>query len=186
MALSEEKTLFAGANSDDSSFIELYDYYFPKIYNYVHYRVADFHAAEDLVSLVFEKIFTRFESYRPEKAPLSAWIFSIARNTITDYYRRRGLIHFDSLDTSAEVTTADPDPGDVVCFNEVQQHLIKALSSLKQREREVIALKFWSGLSNSDIANLVGISESNTGVIIFRAMRHLRTILESQGVSINA
>lgn len=180
----EETSLIALANDDGSAFTELYNYYFPRVYNYVHYRVDDFHAADDLTSQIFEKLFSRLKYYRSEKATFSAWLFSIARNTITDYYRSRMRTHFTSLEITAEFIDSEPGPADIVAFNETQQHLLKALASLNQRERDIIALKFWIGSSNRDIARLVGISESNTGVILFRAMRRLRIILESQGMNI--
>ena len=181
----EETSLIALANNDASAFTELYNYYFPRIYNYVHYRVADFHTAEDLTSQIFEKLFSKLKYYQPEKAAFSTWVFSIARNIITDYYRSQTRNRVTSLDTTMELIDADSSLDDIVAFNETQQQLRKALASLNQRERDIIALKFWSGCSNRDIARFVGISESNTGVILFRAMRRLRIILESQGMNID-
>ncbi|WP_366923917.1 sigma-70 family RNA polymerase sigma factor [Metallumcola ferriviriculae] len=181
----EETSVIALANDDDIAFTKLYNCYFSRIYNYVHYRVSDFHTAEDLTSQIFEKLFSKLKNYQPEKAPFSTWVFSIARNTITDYYRSQTRNRVTSLDTTKELMDVDSSLDDIVAFNETQQHLRKALASLNQRERNIIALKFWSGCSNRDIARLVGISESNTGVILFRAMRRLRIILESQGLNID-
>lgn len=180
----EEIPLISLANDADRAFTEIYNNYFPRIYNYVHYRVSDFHAADDLVSQIFEKLFSRFKYYQSEKASFSTWLFTIARNTIIDYYRSQMRNHSTSLEITEELIDSEPDPCDVVAFNETQQKLLKALSSLTQRECDIIALKFWSGLSNRDIARLTGISESNTGVILFRAMHRLRIILESQGLNI--
>lgn len=179
----EETSSISLANDDQSEFVELYKDYFPRIYNYVHYRVDDFNAAEDLTSQIFEKLFSKLNSYQSDKAPLSAWIFSIARNAITDYYRSRKNTHFISLELAVEPVDSKLDPSDITVLNETQRHLRKALALLNQRERDIIALKFWGGFSNRDIAKLIGISESNTGVILFRAMRRLRIILESQGLS---
>lgn len=181
----EETSLIALAYNDGSAFAELYSYYFPRVYNYVHYRVDDFHAADDLTSLIFEKVFSRLKYYQSEKAAFAPWLFSIARNTIRDYYRSQMRKRFTFIEITEEIIDSEPSPGDIAAFNEIQQHLRKALASLDEREREIIAMKFWSGLTNRDIARLIGISESNTGVILFRAMRRLRIILESQGLSIH-
>jgi RNA polymerase sigma-70 factor (ECF subfamily) len=183
LSQAEKTSLIALANDDGSAFTELYNDYFPRVYNYVHYRVADFHAAEDLTSQIFEKLFSRLKYYQSEKAAFSTWLFSIARNTITDYYRSRMRTNFTSLEITAELIDSEPGPDDMAAVNETQQHLLKALASLNQRERDIIALKFWSGCSNRDIAKFVGISESNTGIILFRAMKRLRKILESQGMN---
>ncbi len=171
------------AEKKEGSFTELYNEYFPRINNYVHYRVADFHAAEDLTSQIFEKVFVKNHYYQERKGPFSVWLFRIARNTITDYYRSRKRIHTTSLDEyEKDIIDHEPDPVVIVELNEIQQHLLKAIGSLSQREQEIIALKFWSDLSNREIAQLIGVSESNTGVILFRAMKQLRKILTSQGM----
>ncbi|EHL05375.1 sigma-70 family RNA polymerase sigma factor [Desulfitobacterium hafniense] len=181
----EKRELIGLVQKDETSLTELYNVYFPRINNYVHYRVADYHDAEDLVSQILEKVFTKSHSYQENKAPFSVWLFRIARNTITDYYRSRKGVHNISLDGyTRDIVAREPEPAEIVELNELQHHLLKAIASLSQREQEIIALKFWSDLSNREIARLVGISESNTGVILFRAMRQLRLILASQGMCI--
>jgi RNA polymerase sigma-70 factor (ECF subfamily) len=178
----EESSLI---NDDCSAFEEIYNCYFSRIYNYVHYRVSNFNDADDLVSQIFEKLFIRFKCYCPEKAAFSVWLFTIARNTIIDYYRSKSRMNFTSIETAFELADSESDPSDAAVLNEIQQKLLKALATLSKREQDIIALKFWSGFSNRDIAKLVNISESNTGIILFRAMRRLRIILERQGLNIN-
>ncbi|MHB8157955.1 MAG: RNA polymerase sigma factor, partial [Desulfocucumaceae bacterium] len=74
------------------------------------------------------------------------------------------------------------DIGDVVALSETRDNLLQALASLEDRERNIVALKFWGRLSNRRIAELTGLSSSNVGVILYRSMRRLRTILDGQGV----
>lgn len=178
------KVSLAGKDDNNSAFTQLYKEYFPRIYNYVHYRVSDFYAADDIISQVFEKLLLRLNCYQSEKASFSTWLFTIARNTIIDYYRSQSRAHCNLTEITSEFMDSEPDPGEVVAFNEIQQNLLKALSSLNQRECEVITLKFWSGHSNKCIAKLMDISESNTAVILFRARQRLRSVLESQGLNI--
>jgi RNA polymerase sigma-70 factor (ECF subfamily) len=178
------ESMFFSADDDHRTFIELYNTYFSRVYSYVHYRVNNFHDADDLTSQIFTKLFTNYKHYKPEKAPFSVWIFTIARNTLTDYYRGRVRHTYASLEETAELTDNEFDLDDYVYSKEISRHLHSALALLSPREREIIALKFWSGCTNRDIAKFMGISESNTGVILFRAMRRLRHILESRGVHI--
>ena len=89
------------------------------------------------------------------------------------------------MEETAELSDLRFNIDDAVMTRELRQHLHKALASLSEREREIIALKFWSGCTNRDIAKFIGISESNTGVILFRAMGRLRQILESWGINID-
>lgn len=181
----EEISLDPWANGNEATFAEIYNLYFTRVYNYVRYRVDDMHAVDDLTSEIFEKLFTGLKYYQPEKAPFSAWLFSIARHRITDYYRRRGRHSFASLEVSTDLVCSGLAPDQSLIAAEMQQHIHKALTSLGEREREIIALKFWGGFTNRDIARVTGISESNTGVILYRSMRRLRQILESQGININ-
>lgn len=178
-----EETPRLSPAADDNAFAELYRIYFPRVYNYLHYRVNDVHDAEDLTSQIFMKIYSKFKDYRPEKAPFPVWVFSIARNTVTDYYRRRARKAYVGLEETAEAADFRGSPEEAAAAAEMRRHLRRALALLSRREREIIALKFWSGLTNREIAGFMGLSESNTGVILFRAMGRLRQVLESQGMN---
>lgn len=172
------------STDDNSEIAHIYNNYFPKVYNYVHYRVDDFHDADDLVSQIFEKLFTKLPYYQSEKAVFAAWLFSIARNAVIDYYRSQKRRQGFWLEIADDLADPNPVPVDLVIYNEKQQRLKKALAALNQRERDIIAMKFWSGLSNKEIASFMDISESNTGIILFRAMRRLRIILASEEMNV--
>ena len=73
----EEISLITRANDDGSAFDELYNYYFSRVYNYVHYRVANVHVCEDLTSQIFEKLFSRLNYYQSGKAAFSAWLLAL-------------------------------------------------------------------------------------------------------------
>ncbi|CVK19418.1 RNA polymerase sigma factor [Sporomusa sphaeroides] len=177
----EEGAWLTPDNDSHRFFDEIYREYFPRIYHYVLYRVSNYHDADDLSNEIFVKLFTSLNRYQREKASLPVWIFTIARNTVIDYYRRNSR-PVTSLEAIPDFSDSRPGPEDKAVTRELRQHLREALASLSQREREIIALKFWSEFSNREIAGFIGISESHTGVILFRAMRRLRLILESQGV----
>jgi len=129
----------------------------------------------DFVSLV------RALTMKNEPKPFTAWLFAIAHNAVSDYFRNLNKNPWSSLETYAEIAGTSQDLGEVVAENELRSVLLKAVAELSERERNIIALKFWSGLTNRSIAKLTGLSESNVGVIIYRAMRRLQTILESGG-----
>jgi RNA polymerase sigma-70 factor (ECF subfamily) len=138
------------------------------------YRVADVHLAEDLTSTVFEKALTKFKSYSPEKAAISTWIFRIARNTLIDHFRasgRRKTVPLEEMDTQPKT---DVTPERKFLEKEEAGILRKCLEKLSPKEREIISLKFGAEMNNRQIAGLLGISDSNVGVILFRAVRKLR------------
>lgn len=182
-ALANEIKLVQQSATDAAAFAALYDHYFPRVYNYMRYRVQDGPTADDLTAQVFERTLAHIDRYRPGQAPFAAWLFAIARNTVADHFRTRQRRRWLSLDALREWASSDPQPGQVVAAAEVQSCLLAAVSRLKERERDLIALKFAGGLTNRRIADLTGLSESNVGVILYRAVRRLRRDLEAQGVT---
>jgi hypothetical protein len=78
----DEPALVAGAEIDPAAFSTFYDLYFQRIHKYVLYRVDDPQTADDLVSQIFERMINNIKNYRPNQAPLSAWLFGIARHVV--------------------------------------------------------------------------------------------------------
>ena len=169
------------AYRDPQAFAAIYEIYFPRVYNYVRYRVRNPETTDDLTSLIFEKVLTNIRLFRPEQGNFTAWLFAIAHNVVSDHFRNWEKNQWASLEAYHEIAVTANNLEEVVVGNELRSKLLKALAELNERERNIIALKFWSGLTNRKIANLIGLSESNVGVIIYRAMRHLYTILEDGG-----
>lgn len=175
--LENEKELVLAALTDANSFAVIYDYYYPKVYNYIFMRVANPNITDDLVSQVFQKVLTKLGTYASEKGAFSAWLFTIASNTFKDYCRvqRRSFVSFsEEID---ELVTIESDVEKEILLYEARDQLMKALRQLSVREQNIIALKFWGELRNRQIAEMLGLSESNVAVILFRALKRLRNIL---------
>lgn len=181
MVQTEISELAAKAYHDPQAFTEIYERYFSRIYNYVRYRVKTPETTDDLTSLIFEKVLKNIRYFRPEQGNFTAWLFAIAHNVVSDYFRNLNKNPWSSLEAYSEIAGTSQDLGEVVAENELRSNLLMALAELSERERNIIALKFWSGLTNRSIAQLIGLSESNVGVIIYRAMRRLHSIIESGG-----
>ncbi len=154
-------------------FEELYDKYFQRVYNYIRYRVLARDAADDLVSAVFEKVLDKFDSFDQGKA-VEPWLFAIARNTLNDYYRRRAVRGGLSIDGFEESLASGESVEREAVRSEENALLLAAMTGLSEAERELIALKYALDLSAREMAAQTGLSESNVGVTLFRAMRKLR------------
>ena len=155
-------------------FGRLYEQYLLRIFQYVSYRVGDRTAAEDLTSDIFNKALTNFTKYDSEKAAFSTWIFSIARNTLIDYYRGRSREQKLQKETESEVLVSSTSPEDEASRSEEVHKLRECLSLLNTNEQELISLKFSGEMTNREISQITGLSESNVGTILCRAVRKLR------------
>ena len=155
-------------------FGELYEQYLPKVFQYVSYRIGNRSEVEELTSIIFEKALTKFRSYDSRKASFSTWIFSIAHHTIIDYYRRSSREQKYMVEVSSRSIEFGAPPEDEVTRLEEVQKLRECLSLLNHNEQELISLKFSGDMTNREIARITGLSESNVGTILCRAIRKLR------------
>ncbi len=165
-------------NIDVGLFKEIYETYYKRVYNYIGYRINNHHDTGDLVSQVFERVIQKYRTYDPNRVAFEAWLIGIARNTVTDYFRMQKKNYSISLDCIVDFIAWNSQPEEVIVINENNANLIKALKKLSKKERDIVALKFAAELKNTDIAEVMGISDSNVGVILFRSLRKLRKELE--------
>jgi RNA polymerase sigma-70 factor, ECF subfamily len=132
-------------------------------------------AAEDVTAVAFERAFRRRLLFNPRRGSERAWLFGIARNAALDELRHRRR-NTGLLGEPAEEAPGEDHLEDVVRRATVRE----ALAGLKPRERELIALKFHAGLSNPDIARVLGLSESNAGTLLHRTITKLRKACDEQ------
>jgi RNA polymerase sigma-70 factor (ECF subfamily) len=166
------------ATAREADWEALYRQELPRIYNFFRYRIGDPAMAEDLTSITFEKAWRARHQHRRDLAAFSTWLFAIARNVAIDHFRRRRVeLPIDGLNEA-------PAPGDLEAetLRRLQfRQLSRLLAELPDRERELLALKYGSGLTNREIAGLTGVSESNIGTILYRTLRRLRTLWDERG-----
>jgi RNA polymerase sigma-70 factor (ECF subfamily) len=155
-------------------FAALYEQFMPKVYRYISFRIRDENLVQDLTSIVFEKALTKFSSFNPQKASFSTWIFTIAHNTVIDYFRVRKKDKYLKLEPPAYTSVQYPSPEDEAIRAENTQRLRTFISRLKKREQEVIILKYSNGMSNREIAGMLNLTETNVGSILCRTIRKLR------------
>lgn len=163
----------------ESAFTPIFETYYKRIYNYVGYRVNCHFTAEDLTSQVFEKTLNKLGTYSPSKSPFEVWLFAIARNVVNDYFRSQKRHKLFSLDRFKELISGSKEPESLFIQGEFNDKLQQALETLSAKERNLIALKFGAELKNTEISELLGISEDNVGVRIYRIMKKLRKIVGS-------
>jgi len=145
----------------------------PRVYNFFRYRVGEDQLAEDLTATTFVKAWRARDRYADDLAAFSTWLFSIAQNVAVDHYRRRKPeLSLDSDRLPA--LTVEHSLEDLIEQRADSARLTALLNRLTPRERELIAIKYGTELTNRAIASVTGLSESNVGTTLHRTIQKLR------------
>jgi RNA polymerase sigma-70 factor (ECF subfamily) len=167
----DRHTLAEPAAPRDLDWNSVYRDQLPRIYNYFRFRTGRDADVDDLTSRTFEKAWKGRDQYRQDLAGFSTWLFGIARNVATDYLRSaRAHLPLEAAADIADMRT----PEDEVARRSDLARLAKLSALLSDRQRELIALKYGAALNNRLIARITGLSESNVGTVLQRAVEKLR------------
>lgn len=140
---------------------------------YVRGKISNSHEVEDIVSDVFVKALNSLSGFDESKASISTWLYTITRNTVTDYFRTKR--NFCEI---PEDLCADNDTEENLLNEETLDRLADALSQLGKRERDIIILHYYSGKTLKDTANQMGISYSYIKLLHSKALKTLRDIID--------
>ena len=143
------------------------------VYAFFAYSVSK-ETAEDLTSVTFERVLKAYERFDPSRASERTWILTIARNALTDHYRRQSHRHAISTDEHPLLLDRLVETDDPLARQLRVEGLAGWLRELGAREQEVLALRFGADLPARDVAELTGLSEQNVHQISSRALRRLR------------
>jgi RNA polymerase sigma-70 factor (ECF subfamily) len=163
---------------DPEVFIELYDQYYLEILNFMYYRISHRQVAEDLTSDVFHKAFKSVFKMRKLKHSFSAWLYTIARNTLYSYFRKKkvGILN-DDIELSDNHQTVHQDLIDREKDDDsrqVMQDMHKAISELPEKYHEVLTLFYYEQYSINKIATHLHISPGAVKTRLSRGREKLR------------
>jgi len=154
----------------EAAFEELYRSSRDDVYAYVAGLLRDRSAAEDVTATAFERAYRRSGSFNPARGTRRAWLFGIARNAALDELRRRKR--------TTELTSepvADEAPADEAAEVAVRRAALReAMAKLSHRERELVALKFFAGLTTAEIASVLAVGERAAAMRVHRTIEKLR------------
>lgn len=171
----EERDLITQAR-DPAAFRRLYRHYVQRIYAYVAYRVGTEQDAEDIVADVFVTVvesLTSFE-YRGEGS-FAAWLFRIAYHKVVDFYRQQGRRGTSiALDDMPEIHSTELAPDAQMLQKEKFMRLQAMLHTLSPRRQEIISLRFFGGLRNKEIAEVLGLNEKTVASHLCRGLEDLQ------------
>ena len=162
---------------DAEAFGYLYDQFCDPLYRYFFHHLGNAADAEDLVSRTFLRAWRAIASFRWRGKPFEAWLFTLARNQLQDFYRERKRA-YDPLDESR----ADNNPGPESQAIAVAEATATrgALAKLTEEQREVLVLRFYLDLDTKQIATIMGKREGTVRGLQMRALQALRRHLADE------
>jgi RNA polymerase sigma-70 factor (ECF subfamily) len=156
----------------DPDWEQVYAEQLPRVLNFFRYRLGSTAEVEDLTARTFEKAWRARHRYRRDLGGFATWLLTIARNVAIDHLRARR--RYEPLDAAAVVPSVDDTPERQAVQQSEAQRLATLLATLPPRERELMAMKYGADMTNRAIARATGLSESNVGTILHRAVESLR------------
>jgi RNA polymerase sigma-70 factor (ECF subfamily) len=167
----DEDLLSRVAQGDHDAFGDLYKRYARAVLGLALRRLGDRGRAEDAVQEAFTSIWRAARSYRRDRGPVAPWLYAVARNAIAD----RGRARIEPPAEPADLPSDAPGPPDHAEQSWVSWRVHRALEELPETERSVVELAYWSGLSQSEIADFLGIP---LGTVKTRTRSGLRRLAE--------
>jgi RNA polymerase sigma-70 factor (ECF subfamily) len=159
---------------DRSAFDQLYRRYARPIFALALRRLGDRGRAEDAVQEAFASVWRSAGTYRAKRGAGAHWLYAVARNAIVDRGRARGESPMEPVDE----VSAEPGPPERAESDWRAWRIHRALAELPEREQAVLELAYWSDLSQSEIADRLGVPLGTVKTRTRSALARLADLLE--------
>lgn len=173
----QRKVIEAAQAGDLDALSSLYDGHINQVYRYTLARLGNVHDAEDVAEEIFLKMLAGLPGYEWRKVPFAAWLMRIARNEVVSFTRRNGRRALDTELPEEMVDRGNNDPVEATERMMALEDLRSAVALLPEAQREVIILRFASGLSVADTARALGKRENNVKVLQHKGMLRLQVLM---------
>ena len=169
-----------GQHGDREAVGELYDRHYLSIYRYVRARVDGPERAEDLTGEIFRRMLTGLGQYRATSLSFRAWLFRIAHNVLVDDYRLASRGSRVELPDGLPPPGNGGDPAPIVERRLAAEQAYAALAAIEPSQRDVLVLRFLSGLSVRDVAATLDRTEDSVKALQRRGLAALRLSLADE------
>ena len=173
---SDADLLVRVADHDRIAFEQLYHRYVRSVFGLALRRLRDRGRAEDAVQETFAAVWRSAGSYRPERGPAAPWLYAVARNAIVDRMRAKTEPPGELPDTPSP----EPGPAERAETSYVAWRVQRAMEELPTREREVLELAYWSGMSQSEVAEFLHIPLGTVKTRTRSGLGRLADLLEGE------
>lgn len=173
-----EKEVIAAAKTNPARFAPLYNKYYKPIFIYVFKKIKDEDLTGDITSRVFLKALLNIDKYQDRGFPFSSWLYKIAGNEVNMYFRKANKkqeveLNENDLRTLLDEVTTFKDDGELGV-------VIEALNQLPLDQTELIDLRFFEKRSFKEMGEVLGISEGNAKIKLYRAIDKLKKLLPNK------
>jgi RNA polymerase sigma-70 factor (ECF subfamily) len=155
-----------------------YETYGRAVYSYVRFHLPSADAAEDVTSDTFLKVFRAADQFDAARGQPRTWIFRIAQNTLRDHLRRSRVRRHVPIGSMRDLATDAPSPEERLLWEEQVARLLGAVAGLREADREIISLRYGSGMDTAAVADVLGLRESAVRTRLWRALSRLRRSME--------
>lgn len=173
---SDERLMTLVADGDRRAFETLYRRYARPLLGLALRRLGDRGRAEDAVQEAFASVWRSARSYRPERGRAAPWLYAVARNAIAD----RGRARAEPAAEAPDEPSNEPGPDERTEQDWIAWRVHRALEELPEHERRLLELAYWGGLSQSEIAELLGIPLGTVKTRTRTALARLADTLEEE------
>ena len=163
--------------SKEATLTALYEEYYNRIARYAYVRIGNKTDAEDLAGEVFLKALQSLKSYNERGIPMQAWLFRIAHNLVVDYLRKKAKRKTVPID--AVQIANGTDPAMIAEKNIEMERVTKAMEQLTRAQREVLALRFFGGLTSQETGGILKKSDGAVREMQRAAIAKLRQLLST-------
>jgi RNA polymerase sigma factor (sigma-70 family) len=147
------------------------------IYSYLRFQLGSADEADDLTAEVFLRAVRSAERFDPLRGTARSWLFRIAQNLLRDHGRRERRRRLVPVGAFRDLHTDAPSPEEQVLWREEVGRLLEALAELSEGDRALVSLRYGSGLSTAEVAEVLGVREPAVRTRLWRALGRLRKVL---------
>ncbi len=173
--LQKELQQITAAKENPARFNVLYDRYYKSIFIFIYRRTNQEELTADITSQVFLKALINIKKYEYKGVPFSAWLFRIAFNEVNMYFRKNKADRMVSIDQKGLVQIAQET--ELNENAEIIQQMMSALKKLHPDDIHLIELRYFEKLSFAEIGIIIGITENNAKVKVYRITDKLKKVM---------
>jgi RNA polymerase sigma-70 factor (ECF subfamily) len=173
----DDEALVSRAAHEPQAFVALYNHYAPRVSRYVLARIRNSSDADDILSAIWLRVYTKIHLYQPSRGSFAAWLFTIARHVLYNAVRQQARLE---VRWPGECAAPAPDPQTEIIKQERDAAMRVAVSRLTAEQQEALALRYGADLTFAEVAQTMKKSEAAAKMLVRRALDRLRQELPKE------